>query len=65
MIANISPSEKHFDETLNTLKWATRTKDLKIQNYRKMIDKEVGEVSDKALLAEMVKLKNQVKTLKI
>jgi kinesin family protein 18/19 len=37
MIANISPCGCHFEDTLNTLKYASRTKDLKTKIIRNSI----------------------------
>lgn len=37
MIANISPCGSHFEDTLNTLKYASRTKDLKTKIIRNSI----------------------------
>jgi kinesin family protein 18/19 len=37
MIANISPCGFHFEDTLNTLKYASRTKDLKTKIIRNSI----------------------------
>ena len=37
MIANISPCGHHFEDTLNTLKYASRTKDLKTKIIRNSV----------------------------
>lgn len=37
MIANASPCLKHIEETLNTLNYANRTKELKTKNVKNMI----------------------------
>ena len=37
MIANISPSGQNYEDTLNTLKYANRTKDLKTKIKKNVV----------------------------
>ena len=43
MIACISPEPSHYEETLNTLKYANRAKNIKITNFRRNVFNNVEE----------------------
>jgi kinesin family protein 18/19 len=61
MIANISPSIMSIEETLNTLKYANRAKNIKITLKKNIVEKEVH--IDKYDNVVNV-LKNEIDTLK-
>lgn len=73
MIVTISPAASQFEETLNTLKYANRAKNIKtkpIQNKKKIISFEVNEYKEviKDLKSEVDALRTQLlesKNLKI
>ncbi|KAH1013631.1 hypothetical protein HUJ04_002597 [Dendroctonus ponderosae] len=68
MIANVSPSSIHYDDTYNTLKYATRAKNIKsiikknIVNAELHADKYIKMVDD--LQSENAQLKSELATLK-
>lgn len=63
MIANISPSGENYEDTLNTLKYANRTKDLKTR-----IKKNVVAQSSENLIEQQSQhihqLQGEIETLK-
>jgi kinesin family protein 18/19 len=62
MIANISPAAGCFEDTLNTLKYASRAKRIKIQPSKNVVsgDKDISEYTKilDALRRENAELKN-------
>lgn len=74
MIANVSPSSAHYEETLNTLKYASRTKDLKTSQFRQVVNAGGAEGleglrnglgANRELLDEVNRLRTQVTSLEL
>ena len=61
MIANISPSHKQFEETVNTLKYANRAKNLKTQVARNVMSVSAHIAEYQRIIME---LRNEVADLK-
>ena len=61
MIANISPSHRQFEETINTLKYANRAKNLKTQVARNVMSVSAHIAEYQRIIME---LRNQVSNLK-
>lgn len=61
MIANISPCGCHYEDTLNTLKYASRTKDLKTKIIRNSI---TVNKNDQLQQLKICQLQDEVHNLK-
>merc|ERR1719482_943804 len=61
MIANISPSHRQFEETINTLKYANRAKNLKTQVARNVVSVSAHIAEYQRVIME---LRNEVADLK-
>eukprot|EP00325_Prymnesiales_sp_UTEX-LB-985_P024391 CAMPEP_0174735422 /NCGR_PEP_ID=MMETSP1094-20130205/64936_1 /TAXON_ID=156173 /ORGANISM="Chrysochromulina brevifilum, Strain UTEX LB 985" /LENGTH=90 /DNA_ID=CAMNT_0015938383 /DNA_START=8 /DNA_END=277 /DNA_ORIENTATION=+ len=61
MIANISPSHRQFEETINTLKYANRAKNLKTQVARNVLSVSAHIAEYQRVIME---LRNEVADLK-
>ena len=68
MIANISPSHRQFEETINTLKYANRAKNLKTQVARNVLSVSAHIAEYQRIIMELrnevADLKSQLGTLK-
>lgn len=62
MIANISPAGKHFEETLNTLKYADRAKRIKTKVTRNVLNVNYHVSQYRALIGNLKKEISELKT---
>ena len=57
MVANISPCGSAFDDTLSTLKYASRAKKIKMQTYKNIVSSKQAP-NDYLKIVEMLKKEN-------
>lgn len=64
MIANISPSSQNYEDTLNTLKYANRTKDLKTKIKKNIVPAQSNQLLIEQQNQHINNLQNEIESLR-